>query len=500
MSPSGASTPADARSAAADVAALDARLAQLERLTRDLSSELAWANERLLAEMYDHSADGDAAPVAERSDAITGLPNRSTFEMRMQQSLVAHVEEDEPAALVLISLPRLEALRETAGFAVCDRVLRVVADRLRRALRGSDLIARFDEDMFAVLLAHLQRVEDAEPVVRKILATLSRPVVVDGQELTLQPALGAALYPRDGADLQVLLAHADAALMKAREDGGGRYQLFEPHLAFRMARVQAREDELRAAVERDEFCVVYQPRFDAASGALTGGEALLRWQHPQRGLLGPADFLDLAESTGLIVPIGMRVLFEACNTAAEWNRRTPEAAAPLALSVKLSLRELRGLTLPQMVSQALTESGLAPDLLHIELTESSLAPHAAPADGHASIDALRALGVRIVLNGLGSASLMQLRQLPVDCVKIDGEVVRSAPGDECDRMIVSAVAGISRRLGRRVIAAGVETEAQLALMRSLQCDEVQGYLLGEPVDGDRFAAWLDRGLAARPHA
>jgi diguanylate cyclase (GGDEF)-like protein len=497
MSPSGSSPDPSTRTAAPDAASIEARLAQLERLTRDLSSELAWANERLLAEMYDHNADGDGAPLVERNDAITGLPNRMAFEIRLQQSLAAHVEESEPAALVLISLPRMDALRESAGFAVCDRLMRVVADRLRRALRGSDLIARFDEDMFAVLLAHLTKIDDAEPVVRKILSTLSRAVAVDGSEVLLGPALGAALYPRDGADVPTLLAHADAALMKAREEGGGRYQMFEPHLAFRMARVQAREDELRAAVERDEFRIVYQPRFDAGTGALTGGEALLRWQHPQRGLLGPADFLDLAESTGLIVPIGMRVLFEACNTAAEWNRRIAAGAPPLTLSVKLSLRELRGLTLPQMVGQALTESGLAAERLHIELTESSLTPQAGPGETLAALDALRALGARIVLNGLGSASLLQLRQLPVDCVKIDGELVRSAPNDECDRMIVSSVAGISRRLGRRVIAAGVETEAQLALMRSLQCDEVQGYLLGEPVDAERFSAWLDRDASAR---
>lgn len=496
MSSSGAFPDLSARSAAPDAASIDARLAQLERLTRDLSNELAWANERLVAEIYEQSVDGEGASLAERNDAITGLPNRPIFESRLQQSFAEHVAEREPAALVLIGLPRLVAPRDAAGSAVCNRLLRVVADRLRRALRGSDLIARFDDDMFAVLLARLTQVEDAEPVVRKILATLTRPIVVEGREILLAPALGAALVPRDGADVPTLLAHADAALMKAREDGGGRYQMFEPNLAFRTARVPAREDELRAAVERDEFRIVYQPRFDATTGALSGAEALLRWQHPQRGLLGPADFLDLAERTGLIVPIGMRVLFEACNTAADWSRRIVTDAAPLSLSVKLSLRELSGLTLPQMVEQALTESGLDAGQLHIELTESSLTPRSGLDDSHASLDALRNLGVRIVLNGLGSASLLQLRRLPVDCVKIDGDLVRSALNDDCDRLIVSAVAAISRRLGRRVVAAGVETEAQLALMRSLRCDEVQGYLLGGPVDADCFAAWLDRAARA----
>jgi diguanylate cyclase (GGDEF)-like protein len=497
MSPTGASPELPAHTAVHDMAARDARLAQLERMTRDLSSELAWANERLLAEMYDHNDDGDGALLSERNDVITGLPNRRSFEARAEQLLAAHIEESEPAALVLIALPRLQALRESTDLAACDRVLRVVADRLRRALRGADLIARLDEDMFGVLLAHLQKADDVEPVVRKILSTLSRPVVFDGHEISLTPAMGAARYPRDGADVQTLLAHAAAALMRAREDGGGSYQLFEPHLAFQTARVQVREDELRAAVERDEFCVLYQPRFDAGSGALTGGEALLRWRHPQRGLLGPADFLDLAESTGLIVPIGMRVLFEACSTAAEWKRRGDQGAAPLTLSVKLSLRELRGLTLPQMIGQALTESGLDAAQLHVELTESSLLAQSDEGESRRSLDALRALGVRIVLNGLGSASLVQLRRLPIDCVKIDGELVRSAPTDECDRMIVLAVAVISRKLGRRVVAAGVETEAQLALIRALHCDEVQGYLLGEPVDADRFAAWLDAGASVR---
>jgi EAL domain-containing protein (putative c-di-GMP-specific phosphodiesterase class I) len=236
--------------------------------------------------------------------------------------------------------------------------------------------------------------------------------------------------------------------------------------------------------------VRYQPRFDAKNGRLTGVEALLRWKHPTRGLLAPGEFLDVAEATGLIVPIGERVLGEACRTAANWTRWWTQKGRPLTVSVNLSPREFRGQSLPSMVAQVLKDSRLAGAQLQVELSESGLALPAAGHDDRAAIEALRALGVKIGLDGFGSASLSLLRRLPVDCVKIDGEFVRRAPEDKCDALIAGAVASIGRRLGLRVVATGVETEQQLALVKKQRCHEVQGYLLGEPVSAEQFASWL----------
>ena len=477
---------------APDVEQLTQRVAHLERLAADLSNELAWANERLVTEMYDRSAFEETAARLERNDPVTGLPNRRALEERLAQTLAAHAAGGEPAALVAVGLAQLASIRTSLGFAAGDRVLRVAADRLRRAVRGSDLIARVGDGEFALLLTHLRDAQDAALVARKLFEALDAPVAHEGRDLPLQPAVGVAMFPQDAEAADLLLARADAALRAAREQGGALYQFFEPDLTARAMRRLTLEAELRAALERDAFRVLFQPRFDAKTGRVSGAEALLRWQHPQRGLLAPAEFLDVAEATGLIVPIGERVLRAACRTAAQWGRD-----AAFTLSVNLSPREFRGRSLPARVEQVLKETGLPGQQLQIELAESSLAAPAAGHDDRATLQALRALGVKVALDGFGSASLTLLRRLPVDCVKIDGEFVRRAPADRCDAQIVAAVAGIGRRLGLRVVASGVETEQQLALIKKHRCHEVQGYLLGEPVDAEQFAAWLAPGLARR---
>jgi diguanylate cyclase (GGDEF)-like protein len=482
---------------APDAADAHQRVAYLERLIADLSSELAWANERLVTEMYDRSAVEAAAERLERNDPVTGLPNRRALEERLAQALAAHARSGEPAALVSVGLGRLAQIRESFGLAAGDRVLRVAADRLRRALRGSDVIARVGDHEFALLLTHLRDAQDAALVARKLFDALDTPVAHEDRDLLLRPAVGVALYPQDADGADLLLARADAALRHARDQGGTLYQFFEPGLTARATRRLTLEADLRAALERDEFCVVYQPRFDAKSGRLTGAEALLRWQHPERGLLAPAEFLDVAESTGLIVPIGERVLRAACAAAAQWSAGVPPRAPRPTVSVNLSPREFRGRSLPAVVAQALADAGLDGSQLQVELAESSLATPAAGHNDRAVIEALRGMGVKIALDGFGSASLTLLRRLPVDCVKIDGEFVRRAPADKLDALVVSAVASVGRRLGLRVVASGVETEQQLALIKKHRCHEVQGYLLGEPVNADRFGTWLAQAPARR---
>ena len=472
---------------AANDAAATQRIAHLESLVADLSSELSWASTRLVSEIYDRSALEANAARLERNDPATGLPNRRALEERLPQALAAHAASGEPAALVALGLAHLPAIRQSLGCAAGDRVLRVAADRLRRTLRGSDLIARVGEQDFALLLTHLRDASDAELVARKLFDALDAPVAHDSRDLPLRPAIGVALYPRDGDSAELLLARADAACRHALEHGGALLRFFEPDLTARATHRLTLEADLRAALERDQLRVLYQPRFDARSGRLAGAEALARWQHPSRGLLAPADFLEVAECTGLIVPIGERVLRSACRTAAGWTHAAPRAQRPV-VSVNLSPREFRGRSLPARVAQALAEAELPAEQLQVELTESGI--ESAGEQAQAAIAELRALGVKVALDGFGSGSLMLLRRLPADCVKIDGELIRRAPHDKCDALVVSAVAGLGRRLGLRVVAAGVETEPQLALARKLRCHEVQGYLLGEPMAAERLTDWL----------
>lgn len=479
-----------AEPAAPSLEQLAGRIAHLERVNADLSNELAWANERLVTEMYDRSAVEAVATQLAQRDPTTGLSNRAAFEERLALALDAHAERGEPAALVAVGLGRLPQIRSSLGSAAADRVLRIAADRLRRALRGSDLIARVGDGEFALLLTHLADAADAALVARKLFEALDAPAAHDGRDLFVQPAVGVALFPTDAEAADLLLVRADAALRHARDSGGLAYQFFAPELTARSTRRLTLEAELRAALDRDELRVLYQPRFDARSGRLTGAEALLRWQHPQRGLLAPAEFLDVAEATGLIVPIGERVLRSACASAAAWTRGRPRKTAPLTLSVNLSPREFRGRPLPTIVGQALADTGLAATQLQVELAETGLAAAGRGQIERAALDALRALGVRIALDGFASASLALLRKLPVDCVKLDGELVRRAVDDKCDAQIAAAIAGIGRRLGLRVVASGIETEAQLALAKKQRCHEVQGYLLGAPVEAAQFASWL----------
>jgi len=465
------------------------RIEHLERLVADLSGELDWANERLVTELYGRSAVEAAAARLERIDPVTAAANRRAFEERLQPALAAHTASGEPAALVAIGLSQLPQIRQSLGFAAGDRLLRVAADRLRRAVRGSDLIARVGDHEFALLLAHLRDAQDAALVAGKLIDALDAPVPHEGRDLLLRPAVGVALFPQDAGDADLLLARADAALRSARESGGAPCRFFEPEITARATRRMALEADLRAALERDQLRLLYQPRFDARNGRLTGAEALLRWQHPSRGLQLPADFLEVAEASGLIVPIGERVLRDACRVAAQWARALPPRAPKPVVSVNLSTREFRGLALPAQVAQALAQAGVDGAQLQVELPESSFGTLAAERDAAAVIGALRALGVRVALDGLGSASLTLLRRLPVDCVKIDGEFIRRAPQDKCDALVVAAIAGIGRRLGLRVVASGVETESQLALVKKHRCHEVQGYLLGEPVPGERLSSW-----------
>jgi diguanylate cyclase (GGDEF)-like protein len=485
-----------------DIAQRLRRLIDLEQLVQQQTEELAWTNERLVAELYDRNAVEASVTQQARHDAVTGLPNRLSLEERMANVLNAHRAASEPAAVIFVGLDRLAEVRDTLGYQAGDYVARQIAERLRNAVRGSDLVARVGDDEFALLLMSLRRAEDAGIVARKLYSALDVPLVVGGHQIRLEPAVGVSVYPQDGETSDLLLARADGAMRFAREHRTGLTQFFRPEIAQRSARRLSIEADLRAALERGQFCVHYQPRFDVKTRKLIGAEALLRWQHPERGLVAPGEFLDVAEDTGLIVPIGEVVLAQACAAAAQWNA----AGQPLSIAVNLSPREFRGKSMLEQVEQALCASGLAPARLQIEVNEAGLARPLDEVDA-AAFDGLRKLGVRVTLDsfGAGAASLALLRKIAVDAVKIDGQFVRHAPQDARDAAIVEAIALLARKLRLTLVAAGVESEAQWELMKKLGCDEAQGFLLGRPVPNAEFEtlfgqASVKRGKQGRKRA
>lgn len=456
---------------------------ELELQVEAARGELMWSNERLVAELYERSEIEEQRRLAQLYDPLTRLPNRQLLEMRLDDAIRGHQDGGDLLAVLVLELDGLAAVNEAIGSRGADALLGQAAQRLLTQVRASDLVARVGEQSFAVVLGYLREGDDVQLVARKLVEALSAPYSLDGQELAVGAAAGAALFPHDGARAELLLRNAEAATSHAQRRGRGAVQAFEAHMSASALRRLQMETALRRAVDAQEFVVHYQARIDLASRAVLGAEALVRWQHPELGLIEPAEFISIAEETGLIAPMGEIVLRQACAQAMRWQA---EGRGAVAISVNLSPREFRGRDLLASVQQALATSGLPPERLAIEITEASFMRDPEAADR--AIHGLRALGVRLVLDNFGSgqSSLAWLRRFPVDAIKVDGSFVRAAPECKDDCKIVAAIAGLGHGLGLRVIAEGVETEAQMAAARDCGCDEAQGYAIGHPLPADRF--------------
>ncbi len=467
---------------AAEVAKRLQRLAELERLISQRSDELAWANERLVSELYERSqAQADVSALA-HTDPVTGLPNRAAFENHLKILLETPVVKDEPAAVMLLGIDRLAQIREALGFAACDQMLRTVGERLRQAVRGSDVVARLGEDCFALALTQLRLREDAAVVARKLLKALDGPIQVEQKQVRLLPAIGVALITDDVTTPEVLLAQADTAMGRARLRKDIAFEFFHNEMSGLMHQKFSLETELRAAVEQHRFVNHYQPRFNLKTGACVGAEAFVRWLHPDRGMLYPAEFLDLAKSTGLIVPIGLQVLRQACMDAVRW-------AGGGIIAVNLSATEFHGSTLIESIQKALRDSGLPPQRLQLEVTEESLRCMGGEAercslmlDVVESLSTLRQMGVRVALDdfGAGVASLSTLHNYDVDAIKIDTQFVALLPEDKKAAVLVAGIVDLARRLKVSVVAEGVESPEQIEYLRRIGCAEAQGYGLGRP--------------------
>ena len=422
-------------------------------------------------------------------DSLSGLPNRNLFVAELERTLARARRAGTSFGLCFVDLDRFKAINDTLGHAAGDELLQAMAARLRGMLRESDLVARLGGDEFVVLLDGPADVAALSGVARKLLAVVNEPLPLRGRTVWITGSCGIAMFPADGDDAQTLLKNADAAMYQAKARGKNNYQFYTAALAAQAAQLFALETDLRHAIERGELVLHYQPKFDIASGGLRGVEALVRWQHPQRGLVPPAEFIPAAEDSGLIVPLGRWVLHAACRQLGQWREAGLEAPR---CAVNLSARQFTSDTLLDDVLEALALAGIAPGLLEVEITESVLM--ADPDRAHATLQRLHALGVHIAIDdfGTGYSSLAYLKRFPAQTLKIDRSFVRGLPDDRDDAAITQAVIALSHSLGLQVVAEGVETTAQLDFLRGLGCDAVQGYLTGRPVPEALLADRLAR--------
>jgi diguanylate cyclase (GGDEF)-like protein/PAS domain S-box-containing protein len=412
-------------------------------------------------------------------DPLTELPNRRYFMERLQQTAAWCKRSLRcQMALCYIDLDRFKTANDTLGHGAGDELLKIVGARLSQCLREGDIVARLGGDEFAVVVTDVQRSEDAAIVAEKIIDAIRQPLTVGGHELYVTASVGISLFPADSADMNELVKNADIALYHAKEQGKNTYRFYSKEINALTVEHLKLESDLRKAVERDELFLVYQPQIDLTSNRIHGVEALLRWQHPSLGLISPAKFIPLAEETGLIVPIGDWVLQTACRQLQRWDQA---GLPPLSMSVNLSTLQFRRKGLVSFISQTLNQAAIDPGRLELEITESTLMGN--PDEAGMILRVIAELGVRVSIDdfGTGYSSLSYLRRFPVDVLKIDQSFVREISSSLDDRAIAQAVIALARSMELMVVAEGVETEDQLSILKALDCDRVQGYLLSRPL-------------------
>jgi len=434
-----------------------------------------------------HRAEQNIAHMA-RHDALTELPNRMLFHEKMADGLVRVHGSDESMAVMCIDLDNFKAVNDSLGHPVGDKLLQEVARRLCGRLGAGDSIARLGGDEFAILHPTTS-LPDTEDLARNLLGAVSDPINVDGQEIVTGISIGIAMAPQNGKSSDQLMKCADLALYQAKSQGRNTFRFFEPTMDLRLQARRALEIDLRRALSAGEFHLAYQPLINLASNELVGCEALLRWTHPERGPVSPAEFIPVAEETGLIIPLGQWVLRQACNEAARWP-------AGLKVAVNLSPLQFRGRGLLSTVTQTLAAAGLAPGRLELEITEAVLLEQNEANIG--TLHQLRALGARIAMDdfGTGYSSLSYLRRFPFDKIKIDRSFVFDSIAGQQGEAIIRTIAELGSTLGIQTTAEGIETAEQLQIVRRAGCTEGQGYLIGRPCSSAQIRDYIARSLAA----
>lgn len=433
-------------------------------------------------------------------DSLTGLPNRQSFLERLDREVKGAEIKGNKLAILFMDLDGFKGINDTMGHNSGDLILQWAADRLRKSIRPYDLVSRMEADQvevelarlggdeFTALIPNIVHSEDALRVAHRIREQMRRPFVLEGREVVLTTSIGIAVYPDDGMDAASLLKHADTAMYHAKDKGRDNCQFYSASLTQRAQQRLNLESNLRQALERSEFSLLYQPQFDLASGSIHSVEALIRWNHPTEGIISPMDFIPLAEENGLIVPIGEWVLRTACTDAARWKRD----GHGLTVAVNLSPMQFRDPDLLKTVLDILAQTGLPPDLLELEVTESAVMEDSGAT--LATLEAIHASGVQIALDdfGTGYSSMSYLKRMPLNNLKVDQSFVQGLPHDRDNHAIVRAILSLAKNLGFRVTAEGVETLEQVGTLKDMACDTLQGYYFSKPVAAAAIPLLLER--------
>jgi diguanylate cyclase (GGDEF)-like protein len=460
---------------------------ELEERVSERTRELSDSYALLLNEVRQTQLAAERAEHLAYYDSLTGLPNRVMFSKLLTQALSLARRNTRQLAILFVDLDRFKNINDTLGHEVGDLLLQEVGLRLQGCLRESDTVARMGGDEFVILLADLRDTSYLAVVANKILAATSESFEALGHEFRVTASVGISIYPLDGDDEQVLMKNADIAMYQAKDDGRNNFRAYSMRLNPHSFEVLALESSLRRALDNDEFQLHYQPKYSAASGGIVGTEALIRWRHPELGMLPPTKFIAVAEETGLIVAIGKWVLKTACAQNMAWQRK---GLPPLNMAVNLSGRQFADHDLLQDITAILKDSGMDPRLLELEITESTLMHDVDRAMG--TLASFRDLGLRLAIDdfGTGYSSLSTLTRFPIDTIKIDGSFVRDLSKDRQNRCVAEAIIAMGRSLNLNVIAEGVETKAQADFLRERSCDEFQGFYFSQGVPASRLEALL----------
>jgi len=424
-------------------------------------------------------------------DFLTGLPNRMLLNDRLDQAIALASRHGKKVGVLFLDLDGFKHLNDSLGHPSGDKLLQAIAGRLVGCVRGSDTVSRQGGDEFIVVLSEMEHSEDAAIKAKRILQAVAERHSTRQQDFYVTASIGVSVYPDDGLTAETLIKNADTAMYEAKENGRQSFKFFKAAMNIRAVERQSIEEGLRRALERQEFSLLYQPKVNLRTMAITGAEALIRWAHPIRGLVSPAEFIPVAEDCGLILPIGRWVLREACTQAQAWR---DAGLSPGTMAVNISALELRDENFLEGVLAVFGDTGLDPRLLELELTETVLMKRAESTES--ILKSLSAIGVKVAVDdfGTGYSSLSYLRRFPINALKIDQSFVRHITSSLDETAIVTAVISMGRSLNLRVVAEGVETQEEVAFLQAHECEEAQGYYFSRPVPATQFAKLLETGI------
>jgi diguanylate cyclase (GGDEF)-like protein/PAS domain S-box-containing protein len=456
------------------------------KVVRDITKRF----EAEAAEKKRQALELSAAERSSKHDFLTGLPNRKLLNERTDHAIALARRHMTKLAILFLDLDGFKNINDTLGHKVGDKLLKLVASRLVKCVRSTDTVSRLGGDEFVALLSEVEHAEDAAITATRMLEAVAETYSIDEHDLHVTTSIGVSIYPDDSRDTETLIKCADIAMYQAKENGRQHYQFFETTMTDRAVEAQFFRQGLRRALEQKEFVLYYQPKLDLRTGTIVGAEALIRWNHPTRGMISPENFIPFAEACGLIIPIGAWVLREACTQTRSWA----DSGLPITIAVNVSAAELKNEYFTDDLFATLGETGLDPHSLIMELTETVLVKCAESTA--ITLQSLRQRGVRVSLDdfGTGYSSLSYLQKFPVDSLKIDQAFIRQIAKPTDNKHIVATIIGMARNLKLRIVAEGVETLEELSFIRAHQCDEAQGYYFSPPVQAEEFAKLLRTGV------